>query len=91
MSAYFMCDPAAASYNGVVNACRNKHTQEYPGANLSIAQDPGLTRSVIKVYNSGKGLVNQPAVLTAYDDSEHGQLMLDMAAIAPLDQWSNPP
>lgn len=87
---YFLCDTAAAGYAAAVNTCRSEHEKNAPGTRLSVSVDPSGTRAVIKVARGAAGLINAPAVIQAYTSAEHDQLKADMAAIAPLDQWSNP-
>lgn len=87
---YFLCDATDPSFNGAVNTCRNVHVSNAPGTLLSVAKDPSGTRAVIKVFGGAIGLISVPTVIRACRQDEHDQLRADMAAIAPLDQWSNP-
>jgi len=89
-SVYFLCDTAHPSFNGAVNLGRNVHVTNAPGTLLSVAKDPTLTRAVIKVFGGAVGTINLPTVIARYTLAQHDQLKLDMAAIAPLDKWSNP-
>lgn len=87
---YFLCDATDPSFNGAVNTTRNAHVANAPGTLLSVARDPSGTRAVIKVFGGAVGLVNAPTAIQTYTLAQHAQLMIDMAAIAPIDQWNNP-
>ena len=90
-SVYFLCDTTHPSFNGAVNTARTVHVTNAPQTLLSVAKNPILTRAVIKVFGGAVGLINVPTMIQAYTKAQHPQLMLDMAVIAPLDKWANPP